>query len=581
MAERTFGWIQEACALSNLKKVIGVFVPNSDINVMLRTDKIPRLIDENYGRQEMIDYLSQENMKIPYSLLKGKGISKGVTRGNAPCSGIIQAALPGQKKEYQSDWPADSFLRWGVSIGFLCYDRDSDCCSISEMGLKYANAPENSKDEEEVLTQAFLSYPPVCRVLHLLDKLGHLTKFEIGNQLGFIGEAGFTSIPQHLILQGLDQAEDEKERTILLRDTEGTSDKYARTICSWLKAMKWVCQIPKEVTVSCLGKKCSDTIPQAYQITLKGKKVLKYTVGTSKFKRIPKRVIWDMLATKPSDRNYLRNRRTYLIQYLVGKDRKLSEIVSFLEEKNIKEEQETILDDIKGLENIGLEVKKTGSCYKIMDSVIGLEIPSAIKSILLAKSNLTLLKNSIRKKLTCIDHKYLLLIDLGFDGKSDRDYEIQTAELLTTELGLKGARLGGSRKPDVCVYSDDNGLILDNKAYGKGYSLPIKQADEMVRYLEENKTRNIAANPNSWWKIFDATVKNYRFAFVSGEFTGGFQDRLNNIYVRSGLNGAAINSVNLLLLAQELKSGRMDFDTFFSLFDCNKEITEEAWNTCV
>ena len=109
-----------------------------------------------------------------------------------------------------------------------------------------------------------------------------------------------------------------------------------------------------------------------------------------------------MLATKPSDRNYLRNRRTYLIQYLVGKDRKLSEIVSFLEEKNIKEEQETILDDIKGLENIGLEVKKTGSCYKIMDSVIGLEIPSAIKSILLAKSNLTLLKNSIRGFTACI-----------------------------------------------------------------------------------------------------------------------------------------------------------------------------------
>ena len=46
-------------------------------------------------------------------------------------------------------------------------------------------------------------------------------------------------------------------------------------------------------------------------------------------------------------------------------------------------------------------------------------------------------------------------------------------------------------------------MIIDNKAYGKGYSLPIKQADEMYRYLEENKERNEKINPNRWWKVFD------------------------------------------------------------------------------
>lgn len=88
-------------------------------------------------------------MQIPYTLLKGKGTPKGYTRTNAPCSGIIQAVLPGQRKEYQSDWPADSFLRWAVSIGFLNYDREKDTCSISELGYKYAVSADDSKEEKE------------------------------------------------------------------------------------------------------------------------------------------------------------------------------------------------------------------------------------------------------------------------------------------------------------------------------------------------------------------------------------------------------------------------------------------------
>ena len=33
-------------------------------------------------------------------------------------------------------------------------------------------------DEKEILSQAFLSYPPVMRVLNLLADGSHLTKFE-------------------------------------------------------------------------------------------------------------------------------------------------------------------------------------------------------------------------------------------------------------------------------------------------------------------------------------------------------------------------------------------------------------------
>lgn len=573
MAERTFGWVQEAYTIANLKNVVRVFVPDSAINKLLKTDKIPRLITDEYHKDEMIAHLNTPKMNIPYTLLKGKGTPKGYTRTNAPCSGIIQAVLPGQRKEYQSDWPADSFLRWAVSIGFLDYDREKDTCSISDLGYRYAVSGDDSKEEKEILTEAFLSYPPVCRILSLLERGSSMTKFEIGCQLGFVGEAGFTSIPQNLILQGLSTSTTSEERNKLLSDTEGTSDKYVRTICAWLKSLKWVMQISKSVTADLGYMTYTDTIPQSYQITLEGKKILKYATGSSKYKRIDKRVMWDMLATKPSDRNYLRNRRTYLIKYLCTTYRSLDEIIAFLQTKGMTEEAGTISDDIQGLTNIGININKNGDKFKIMDSIIGLEIPDSVKSTNAAKSDLSLLKDDIRKKLSHINHKYLVLIDLGFDGKSDREYELQTADLLTGELDFKGSRLGDTRKPDVCVYHDRNGLIIDNKAYGKGYSLPIKQADEMFRYIEENQKRDKALNSNEWWTIFDDAVSKFNFAFVSGEFTGGFKDRIKNISRRSGINGAAINSVNLLLLAEEIKSGKVSYADALDMFECNNEIT--------
>lgn len=571
MTERTFGWVQEAYTIPNLKNVVRVFVPNSPINLSLKKDKIPRLISKENGAEDMIRFLDTDPICVPYVLLKGKGTPKGYTRSNAPCSGIIQAVLKGQRKEYQSDWPADSFLRWAISIGMLDYDRENDSCSISELGFSYAISKDGSDEEYEILTQAFLSYPPFCRILNLLSNGQVMTKFEIGSQLGFVGEAGFTSIPQHLILQGLREAATPEERNKLLSDTEGTSDKYVRTICAWLKGMDWVIQLPKTVSANINGNEYSDTIAQAYQLTLKGKKIAKHTTGASKYKRIDKRVLWDMLATKTSDRNYLRNRRTYLIQYLSSSYRTLEEVKAYLATLGLEEDVSTIADDVKGLVNIGLNVSKNGNKYNIKDTIIGLDIPNKTKNVI-EKSNLSVLKDEIRKQLIHVNHKYLVLIDLGFDGNADRDYEIETADLLTSELDFKGGRLGDTRKPDVCVYHDKNGLIIDNKAYGKGYSLPIKQADEMARYLEENQKRSKTLNPNEWWKVFDDNVTEFNFAFVSGAFTGGFKDRIQNIYQRSNVKGAAINSVNLLLLAEEIKSGRLNYKEALNRFNCNDEI---------
>lgn len=572
MAERTFGWVQEAYVLGNLKRVIQLFLYDSPVNRQLREDKIPRLVPERYGRDGFIQELSREEMVIPYTHLKGKGIPKGFTRSDSPCTGIVQAALPGQRKEYQSDWPADSFLRWAVSIGLLDYDREKDTCALSGTGRRYAASADGSPEEEEILTEAFLSYPPVCRIMSLLGDGEHMTKFQLGSRLGFIGEAGFTSIPERLILQGLKNADSRKERGKLLADTEGTSDKYVRTMCSWLKQLGWVEQEEKQVTARLGGSVYTDTIPQAYRITLKGRKAAKHIKGSSKSMKIPKRVMWDMLATKAGDRDYLRNRRTYLIQALASDFRSIPWLVEMLEKKGIQETESVVADEIRSFENIGLSVSRVRDTYRITDKIQGLAIPASLARTPLHKSDLTAVKDQVRRRLTNVDHKYLVLIDLGFDSDSNRDYEIQTAELLTAELDFKGARLGDTRKPDVCVYYGNQGMILDNKAYSKGYSLPMGQADEMIRYIEENKSRQTSVNPNEWWKIFGQEVDQFCFAFVSGEFTGGYKDRLNYIRERTGVPGGVIDSVDLLLMAEELKSGRLEYSRWFRYFSENDQV---------
>ena len=208
-----------------------------------------------------------------------------------------------------------------------------------------------------------------------------------------------------------------------------------------------------------------------------------------------------------------------------------------------------------------------------MDSIIGLEIPVIEGNEKFEKSAISELKDTIRDKLVAIPHKYLVLIDLSFDGKSNRDFELQTIDLLTKELDFKGFRLGDTRKPDGIIFRSENGVIIDNKAYKEGYSLPMSQADEMIRYIEENKTRDKTQNSNEWWKHFDSTVREFRYLFVSSVFVGGFRDRLDYISKRTSVNGGAISSANLLLFAEGLKSKNITYEDGFKLFDRNDEIS--------
>lgn len=574
---RTFGWVQNPSNFESLKKVVCIFDNTSKIHIELRDKRIEKLVEERDGQKELINALNVTPLKIEYSKLVGTSFTP---RSSARCNGIVQATVKGQRKEFIDDWSSDNFVRWAHALGFIKYNYNTDTFEISDLGKRYVQSEDGSQEEKIILEEAMLSYPPVGRVLTLLSNGEHLTKYEIGKKLGFVGEAGFTSLPLNVLIMTLATTDEPNEKNKIKTDWDGSSDKYARMISGWLVKLGLLVQRPKLVTVDFGGEIYSETIGHAYMITDKGLKAVRRLLGINKVARISKNVFWEMFATKGIDKNYIRTRRAYILKILIEASRVLTleSIKDKLKLANINEPISTIKDDINGLINTGINIKSDTKGYKIYDKINDFIIPK-LGDTEEVKSSISLLKEELREQLTNISHEYLSLLDLAFDSKQNRLFEMKVLELLVNEYGFKGRHLGGSRKPDGIVYStnleDNFGVIVDTKAYSEGYSLPISQADEMERYVRENSNRDEKINPNKWWENFSEEVKNYYFVFISGSFKGKFEEQLRRLSMTTGVNGAAISVENLLLGAEKIKSGEMTIEELERVMFNNSEFIIE------
>ena len=559
---RTFGWVQNPSNFESLKKVVAIFDNTSKTYNELKDKKIKKLVEERDGQKELINALNANPLKIKYCNLVGTSFTP---RSSARCNGIVQATVKGQRKEFIDDWSSDNFVRWAHALGFIKYNYDTDTFEITDAGRKYVQSEDDSNEESTILEEAMLSYPPVARVLTLLSNGEHLTKYEIGKKLGFVGEAGFTSLPLNVLIMTLDTTDEPKEKNKIKTDWDGSSDKYARMISGWLVKLGLLVQRPKLVTVDFGGELYSETIGHAYMITDRGLKAVRRLLGINKVARVSKNVFWEMLATKGIDKNYIRTRRAYILKILIESNKVLTleDIKEKLKLASINESINTIKDDINGLINTGINIKSETTGYKIYDSINDFIIPKTGDTEGI-KSNISLLKDELRGQISHISHDYLSLIDLAFDSKQNRLFEMKVLELLVNEYGFKGRHLGGSRKPDGIVYSttleDNFGIIVDTKAYSEGYSLPISQADEMERYVRENSNRDEEVNPNKWWENFSEEVKKYYFVFISGSFKGKFEEQLRRLSMTTWVNGSAVNVVNLLLGAEKIRSGEMTIE---------------------
>ena len=596
--KRTFGWVQNPGDLKKLKKVVGIFKAGSAENLDLVSNKLPLLL--TYGLISNDDYndfiaeLNKTDIEIDYSKLKGKG-SGSRTRKDAICTGIIQAIIEAQqnktysdvagnsitiKKPYTDDWTAEGFLRWAISCGLLEYVKDDDKCKITPLGEELANAPDNSPAETEALTKALLSYPPVIRILSLLEAQDEQTKFDLGSKLGFKGEMGFTSMPQDAYLCDYCEATTAGERTNVRSNEEGDSDKYARGIASWCMQMGWVESNQKDVTETYRRKSYTAKL-QTYSITRKGEKALIKARGNSSNPRLARVLMFEMLASnKVSSANYLRFVRACIIKALISSDKSTDQLKKALKGYELDVDDTAIKDHIEGLISIGLEITENAGKYRLLDKIECLEIPARTECV---KDNVVDIKDRVRNKLIHLDHKYLALIDLAYSDAASRakknadarEFEIQTADLFTKELSFNGQRLGDSRKPDVIISYGLDGTIVDNKSYKDGFNISRTCADEMSRYINENNLRQKSLNPNEWWKNFDSTITAYTFLFITSYLKGQFEDQLEYVSNAGGIKGAAIGVESLLYLSEGIKAGRISHADFYSNFN-NKEMIYTA-----
>lgn len=564
---RTFGWVQDPSDFNALYRVVSIFNESSQIHKELVENKIAKLIEERDGRERLLIALNSRPLKLKYGDLVGTAFSP---RSSARCNGIVQATVEGQQRPFISDWPADNFIRWAQCLGFIKYNYYDDTFEITEIGLEFSNTEEEKRSE--ILEEALLSYSPAVRILSLLEDGTPKTKFELGQNLGFVGEDGFTSLPQDILVMTLANEENIQEKNKLRTDTEGSSDKYARMIAKWLIKLDLLKQITKTVTVQVGNLTYTENIGQSYVITAKGIKALNKARGKSKFKRIPKNISWEMLATKGVDRDYIRTRRAYIIKILLENKNgiTLEEIRDKLELLYMTSELFTVVkDDIEGLINIGLNITIKNSKYYFYDAINDFIIPR-VKDDKNEKSEITIKKDELREQLDTLSHEYLSLVDLSFDSKQNRLFEMKVVELLTKECKYRGLNLGGSRKPDGIIYTSDlssnYGVIIDTKAYSKRYDLPISQVDEMTRYVEENNKRDKTMNPNEWWNNFNKDVDEFYFTFISGAFKGNIEEKLERITIRTHRKGAAIAIMSLIKLANDIKAHRINLEDVKGVF---------------
>lgn len=564
---RAFGWIQDSGNLNSLCDVVAIFDNASDFHKRLKSKIIPYLVNPENGREEMLRALNESPVVLNYKLLIG---GHTTPRSESPCDGIVQAAVKGQKREYIGDWPADNFVRWAQAFGFISYDYDDDTFSITEFGKELVN----SENKNDLLIQAALSYPPAYRILSLLkNPCTVLTKFELGEKLGFTGEDGFISYPLTSIVAALNSAETQKDRSDIRSNWESSSDKYARTICQWLVKLGLLENAEKEVTVQYGSKFVSDTLG-GFRITPIGERHLRNACGNSRHKKVEKLVSYEMFATKGKDREYLRFRRSLILKFLCGKKGKFAfvDVGKFLTSYGLNENTETIRDDVNGFVNLGLEILADENGVELKDSICDFPIPHY--KDLSEKSELSAEKEAIRAQLKNIPHEYLSLMDIAFDSQQSRLFEMKFMELFLRECNFLGDHLGGASKPDGVLYTDfyegNYGIIVDTKAYSKGYDLPVSQRDEMMRYIRENRFRDKKQNQNEWWKIFPGNLDKFYFMFVSGSFRGDIAVKLEKIAAVYNVSGTAMPITAALLVADKIKGGEMSM-TDFANGMCNRE----------
>lgn len=464
------------------------------------------------------------------------------------------------KKKWE--WDARCRIKAICACGLVELDRALCGYRLTPIGKQLKGASRSnsyhrkmrvlSAEEVDIFRQGLLTNPPVIRVLALLNKARRngdspLSKYDVGGQLGFAGDIGFTHFEPEFVVRSNKS----------FNDAEGDADKWARTIISWLMQVNWVVEADPIII---LGKPL-----KRYTTTYEVDKVLQYT-SRSTVKYIPQ----EMLCSYHHPfANIVQNRRVSILKVLekkahVTEEDLLADVIAL----GADTDMETLQFDILNLCQAGINISKERTFYRLTDKI---KLDCAEQRISTGKKQridgiekqiehyVSIYADTIPSKL--VDS----LIRYGYDGtKSAALFEISVAKMFSY-MGYDAQCLGQGhgRVADVIakycgvVYAKSYGLIIDTKAYEK-YSFPAGDIRKMKEYIGVHGK-----------ELMSESIPNHAFAFVSMAFSTP-DTHLDEIAHDTGIGGVAIDVFTLLKLGAMVAKSECDIANLYPKFTTNR-----------
>lgn len=276
------------------------------------------------------------------------------------------------KKKWE--WDARCRIKAICATGMVELDRSIAGYRLTPLGEELKQSPHSttffrgkrvlSSEEKEIFKKGLLTNPPVIRVLAVLNdsrRNGNvpLSKYEVGSQLGFVGDIGFTHFEaEYVALMGKS-----------FNDKEGDADKWARTIISWLSQVGWVITAD---SVEIYGR----TLPR-YTTTFEVDRVLQYN-AKSTTKYVPQEMLCSDHHAFPK---VVQERRVSIIKELSNSSAvKVDDLLAALNSDGIEIDTETLKFDLINLKQAGILEVEDGHKYR---RFVAGEVPFADKNCIL------------------------------------------------------------------------------------------------------------------------------------------------------------------------------------------------------
>lgn len=567
---QTFGLGQDvAHDLTKIVRVPALFIDNSQVVKELRQGK---LIDLTTKAGAPIDIYEELNNALGKDKITKKQLVS-LKDGRKPyATGLIRALYRGQRSPVIVDWAATNYLSVAVGLGLVDYDYSADIYTVTNLGQKAVSLLDQNKEDllNQFMLERLYEYPYAAWLIRLMNQNRNkkFSKFDLGANFGFIDEPGFISLPEDLYVDAMLDAkanQDKKEMSRIRSNYESTADKYMRWLAGVLLEYKLIKKDNKTYHRTINGKSVEIKVP-AYSLTLNGVRALNKVDGGSRFKRSTKRVMWEYLAPKAENAQKKKTSRALMLKFLSESSNGLS-IEKLAEKINAVEPSiavipEQLKDDAIGLNRIGIEITINGNHLTLKEPLYDFVIP-VTKNYTFKATEADKIKEKLLPVLHNLDHTYLQAVDIAYKDKTtnqeNAQLEILSTRLFTKEMEFKGLHLGGVNKPDGFAYDDNDGWIIDSKAYHNGFPFTVSHTDAMGRYIRQYRDRNDNSN---WWKTLPSNLPNTQFIYVSSFFIGNYEKQLEDFETRNKMKGSLMEIPQLILLAERYKAGKSSHEEF-------------------